>query len=216
MNCRRQIRRGRGRWRMVTLLLTGIMVVVPPASPQSGGLPQNIVRLYNTAQYTQAAEALDSAIAATPQNASLYYWRGRCYYEMRDFNGAISNFEHAIMLEPDRAEFHVWLGRASGRKAEEQGRLNPFSGFTLARRTRHEFETAVRLDPKNIDAQRDFIRHLALAPGLVGGSEERAQAQIAMLASIDPAEADLARADFYTARNKPDLASAEYQKILQK
>jgi tetratricopeptide (TPR) repeat protein len=202
---------------VVSLLMSGVMAVIAPtASPQSGGLPQNISRLYNSAEYGHAAEALDSAIAANPQNASLYYWRGRCYYEMHDFSGAISNFEHAVMLEQDRAEFHVWLGRASGRKAEEQGRFNPFSGFNLARRTRHEFETAVRLDPKNVEAQRDFIRYLGIAPGIVGGSEEHAQTQIAALSAIDPIEADLARAEFYSARNKPDLATAEYQKILQK
>ena len=183
-------------------------------STSAGGLPQNILRLWDSGEYSQAAQELKTAIAANPQDSMLPYWLGRCFYQMNDFTGAISSFESAIALDPNRADFHDWLGKACGRKAEEQGHANPFAGFNLARRTRHEFETAVRLDARNIDAQRDFIRYLAIAPGIVGGSEERAQMQINMLADIDPLQAQLARADVYAAHKKFDLAGTEYKKVL--
>jgi tetratricopeptide (TPR) repeat protein len=189
-----------------------------PAPASATGLdapPPAIETLYNTGQYQQAAEALQAAVAQNPRNPSLYYWLGRCYYEIRDFNGAISNWDRAVALDPDRSEYHDWLGRACGRKADENSHSNMASALSMARRTHHEFETAVRLDPANINAQRDLIAFMANAPANLGGGEEHAMERIRALSAVDPIEGTLAQADLYAVKKKFDQASEEYQKVLK-
>ncbi len=185
------------------------------ATLQTSDLPQPIRQLYNSARYSEVVRELEGAIQANPKDATLSYWLGRCYYELGDFAQSIANFEHAISLDPNRSEFHDWLGKAWGRKAEETGRLGAFSALSTARKASHEFALAVNLDASNIEAQRDFIRYLMNAPGIAGGSEDRAQQQIAALEKVDPLEGALARAEFYATHKKFDQAGDEYQKILQ-
>jgi tetratricopeptide (TPR) repeat protein len=199
---------------MLLQLVAPVAGQARPAIAEIGGLPANIERLYNSGHYQEAAEALTAAAEAKPKEPALPYWLGRCFYEMRDFARSVSSFEHAVALDAERSEFHDWLGRAWGRKAEESGTLAAFSALSMARKASHEFATAVRLDAGNLEAQRDLIRYLLNAPGIAGGSEERAQEQINALAAIDPIEGRLARAELFTTHKKFDQADEEYQKIL--
>jgi tetratricopeptide (TPR) repeat protein len=134
---------------------------------------------------------------------------------MRDFSRAISSFEQAVALDPDRSEYHDWLGRACGRKADENSRSNMAAALSLARRTHREFEAAVKLDAKNIDAQRDLISFMANAPRNLGGGEENALEQIRALSSVDSVEGTLALADLYAVQKKYEQAGREYQKVLE-
>jgi tetratricopeptide (TPR) repeat protein len=177
-------------------------------------LPADIERLYNGGLYRQAAEALNAAIQREPQESSLHYWLGRCFYELRDYNRAVSSLERAIALEPDRSDYHDWLGKSYGRKAEEANRFTPFSSISLAHKTRREFETAVRLDANNMEAQRDLIRYLMNAPGIVGGSEGAAEQRVHALTAVDSIEGELAQAELLASRKKFDEANQQYRKVL--
>src|SRR5580700_7573139 len=179
-------------------------------------LPAEVAPLYNGGLYRQAVEALNSAIEREPHESSLHFWLGRCFFELRDYSRAISSLEHAIALEPDRSDYHYWLGKSYGRKAEETNRFSAFSAFSLAHKTRRQFEIAVRLDENDLEAQRDLIRYLSTAPDIVGGSEEAAEQRIHALAAVDPTEATLARADLFASRKKFDEADEEYRKILDR
>ena len=177
-------------------------------------LPADIERLYNGGLYRQAAEALNAAIQRDARESSLHYWLGRCFYELRDYSRAVSSLERAIALEPERSDYHDWLGKSYGRKAEETNRFSPFSSISLAHKTHREFEIAVRLDANNLEAQRDLIRYLLNAPGIVGGSEGAAQQRIHALGEVDPIEGALAQAELFASHKKFDAADKEYQKAL--
>ena len=192
------------------LLITAPVCVSAPVRE----LPADIERLYNGGLYRQAAEALTAAIQREPQESSLHYWLGRCFYELRDYNRAVSSLERAIALEPDRSDYHDWLGKSYGRKAEESNRFTPFSSFSLAHKTRREFETAVRLDTNNMEAQRDLIRYLMNAPGMVGGSEGAAEQRVHALTAVDSIEGELAQAELLASRKKFDEANQQYRKVL--
>ncbi|HXA67342.1 MAG TPA: tetratricopeptide repeat protein [Bryobacteraceae bacterium] len=200
---------------LAAVLSTGWLMAAPAClSATVRDLPPDIARFYDGGLYRQATEALDSAIGREPQESSLHFWQGRCFFELRDYNKAISSLERAIALEPGRSDYHYWLGKSYGRKAEETSRFTPFSAFSLAHKTHREFETAVRLDENNLEAQRDLIRYLMTAPGIAGGSEEEAQQRIHALAAVDSTEAALAQAGLFDSRKKFDEADQEYRKVL--
>jgi tetratricopeptide (TPR) repeat protein len=199
----------------LAVVSAGLLTSVPPCVTAAvRELPADIERLYNGGLYRQAAESLGAAIQREPQESSLHFWLGRCFYELRDYNRAISSLERAIALDPDRSDYHDWLGKSYGRKAEETNRFSAFSSISLAHKTRREFEAAVRLDATNLAAQRDLIRFLLMAPGIVGGSEGTAAQRIHALAAVDSTEAALAQAELFASRKKFDAADGEYRKVL--
>jgi tetratricopeptide (TPR) repeat protein len=183
-------------------------------APVSPGIPSDIQRLYNAGRYREAVEALEAAVAANSTQAPLHYWLGRSFYELRDFGHSMTSFEHAVTLDPNRSEYHEWLGRACGRKAEETSLFATFASLGLARRTNREFALAVLLDSGNLRAQRDYIRYLLNAPGIVGGGEDRAVQQIQELAKVDLIEGELAHAEDLSLHRKFDEASKQYQQVL--
>lgn len=187
-----------------------------PAAPTVPDALSSAVRAsYDSGSYRQAADALEVAIKQNPNDAALYFWLGRCYYELYDFDRSASSWNHAVALNPNRSEYHDWLGRAYGRKADEVSHSNMVSALSLAKRTHREFELAVQLDGKNIDAQRDLIAFMANAPANLGGGEEHALEQIHALSAEDPLEGMLALADLYAAHKKFPQASEEYQRVLK-
>jgi tetratricopeptide (TPR) repeat protein len=200
----------------VAFFIATVWVQVAGASPTGlDAIPPAIETLYSAGSYSQGADALQAAIVQHPKDASLYYWLGRCYFEIRDFDRSISSWESAIDLDSTRSDYHDWLGRAYGRKAEQDSHSKMASALSLARRTHHQFEVAVQLDATNLDAQRDLIAFMASAPSNLGGGEEHALEQIRALSAVDPLEGMLALADLYATRKKLDQASEEYQKILK-
>lgn len=193
----------------LVLLAAPLGSMAVPLDPE---LPPQYVQLRNSGRYEELAHELQIAIAGDPQSATLHYWLGRSYYELHDYNRAESSLERAAVLAPERSEFHDWLGKASGRKAEH---ANPFSAMGLARKAFHAFQTAVRLAPANIEAQRDLISYLLNAPGILGGGDDAALRQIQALSDVDPVEGMLSRAEYFASRKKYDQAAAEYEKILK-
>lgn len=98
---------------------------------------------------------------------------GISLYEAQKFAEATVQFEQAVALTPESSAFHHWLGKSYGRTAE---RSPWFRAISLARRTRREFEIAVRLDDRNIDALRDLMEYYRRAPAFLGGSAKKARA----------------------------------------
>jgi tetratricopeptide (TPR) repeat protein len=199
----------------IVLFSTMVGLAAEATATVHDDIPTGIEALYDAGSYSAAAQALQTAVDRSPNDASLYHWLGRCYFEIRDFDRSIANWERAVALNSARSEYHDWLGRAYGRKAEQDAHTKMASALSLARRTHHEFEVAVQLDSRNIDAQRDLISFMASAPSNLGGGEERALSQIDALSAVDAVEGMLARADLYAERKKFEQAGDEYQKVLK-
>jgi hypothetical protein len=63
------------------------------------------------------------------------------------------------------ADVYPWLERAYGRRAETS---NFLAAAVLAPKARQSFETAVRLDPCNLEAIGDFFAYYLEAPAFLG------------------------------------------------
>ncbi len=159
---------------------------------------------YEASDYGRAAQLLQEAAARNPQNAEIQLLLAKTYYETQQRDAAIVSAEKAVALEPQNSTFHEWLGRAYGEKAEHAGM---FSGMSLAKKTRKEFDTAVQLDERNFSARQALIEFDCSAPGIVGGGEDKARPNIAKLAEMDVAEGHYAAGN--CRRQKKDFAEAD-------
>ncbi len=167
---------------------------------------------YNAGRYNRTVDALNNAIAKSPNDASLQFLLGQSYYQLREFPRAVASFERAVQLAPKDSEYHDWLGKAYGRKAEESLFL---SAMSWARKTHREFEVAVDLDPQNFEAQRDLIRYEMNAPSVVGGGDDKALKHIDGLEKINPIQGQLARGEFFATKKRMSEADAVFAKILE-
>lgn len=193
----------------LTVFAAFVITVAPtPFARAQDSFVSAAQRQFDGGDYTGAVNTLRSGIGTKSQNAEAYYWLCRSFYELREFDNAISNCEQAVQYAPQHSDYHMWLGRAYGEKAEQE------SSFLVARKVKHEFEEAVRLNPRNIPARRDLAEFDAEAPWIVGGSKDAAKQQVDAIATLDPVQGHLARAQFWADEKRVDSAYAECRMAL--
>lgn len=179
------------------------------AAADLSALLESAQHQFGTGNYLAAIATLRSVISLNPLSAEAFYWLGRCFYEISDFDNAIAHAEKSVALQPENSVYQDWLGRAYGAKADRE------RSFFIARKVKKQFEQAVRLDPTNITARRDLQEFCMQAPWIVGGNSEEARAQVDAIVKIDPIEGHLARAAFDAeSLKKLDLAEQEYMEVL--
>ncbi len=166
-------------------------------------------RQFDAGDYTAAIGTLQGILAKNHGEAPAYFWMARSYYELRDYDNAVTQAEQATRLAPQNSVYHQWLGRSYGSKADRE------RSFFLARKTKKEFEEAVRLDPENISARRDLEEFYLEAPWILGGSRDRAMEQVNAIAAKDAVAGHLAKAEYWRDAKKTDLVEEEYRWVFQ-
>ena len=132
----------------------------------------------------------------------------RAYFSLGDWDRGVSDCEKAVTLAPDNSQFHLWLGRIYGEKADKASFL---TAAGLARRVAREFEAAVHLNPRSIDARTDLAEFYLEAPGIVGGGRDKAEQQASQLQGLDPAKAHWVNARIAEKKKEFPQAESEYR-----
>jgi len=161
-------------------------------------------KLLAAGRVDDAIVTLQVRINASPNDAESQNLLCRAYLALANWDASIAACQKAVALAPGNSQYHLWLGRAYGEKADHS---SFFSATGLARKVRSEFETAVRLDPNNVEARADLADFYVQAPGIIGGGKDKAANQAQELATLDPAQAHLVRAQI--AEKNADLGYAE-------
>jgi len=133
--------------------------------------------------------------------------QGRAAMARNDDDAATALFEKAVAQNPKSAEAHLWLGNAYGSQAQK---ASIFGQASLAGKTKAEFEKAVELDPNLLDARYGLIQYYTMAPGIMGGSYDKAFAQAVEIKKRDPLMGHRAAAFIYSHQKKTDEAKKEY------
>jgi tetratricopeptide (TPR) repeat protein len=167
---------------------------------------------FEASDYTKAAQLLQAAADKNPRDAQIHLLLAKTYFESQQHDAAIASAEKAVALDPQSSLYHEWLGKVYGEKA---GHASMFSALSLAKKARREFERAVELDEKNFAAHQALIEYDCSAPGIAGGGEDKAHAEIAKLAALDPAEGHYATGNCRRQKKDFVVADAEFAKALE-
>ncbi|MDQ6830188.1 MAG: tetratricopeptide repeat protein [Gemmatimonadota bacterium] len=158
------------------------MTIVPAVVAAQDATLQQGAKLFEQGRYAEAKQILIAAQRTAPTADGAYYL-GRIAFAENDANAAVASLENAVKLEPKSSRAYGWLGRAYTLQLVSANKLRQLS---LAGRVRGAFETAVALDPDNSEARYDLVRFFLTAPGLAGGSMDRARQHAAELAKHSP------------------------------
>lgn len=166
--------------------------------------------LYARAEYRQAVELLkNSPEGRTPEGLWL---AGRAWYQLGDYKKAVDALEKLVQARPQDSDAWLWLGRAWGRRAETS---NMLVAPSYASRSRQCFEKAVALNPRNAEALNDLFTYYLEAPGFLGGGVDKAEALVAKIRAIDPAEAEYALAQIAEKRRQYESAEAHLRRAVE-
>jgi tetratricopeptide (TPR) repeat protein len=174
-----------------------------PAEPAGKGVSAAAADL-QAGRADAAIGKLNEALKSDPNSGEANNLLCRVELTLQRWNDAATHCEKAVAASPNNARYHLWLGRAIGERAS---RASFTSAFGLAKRTREEFETAQKLDPKDGEVLADLGEFYKDAPGVVGGGVDKAEAIARQLDAVDANRAHELRG--LLAEKRKDLGEAE-------
>jgi tetratricopeptide (TPR) repeat protein len=190
---------------MRSIFLTFALAVLGVA-PAAAGLDETVPTLIASGRVDEALTALRGQVNTSPNDPVAHNLLCRAYFSLGQWDRGIADCEKAVSLAPDNSQYHLWLGRIYGEKADKSSFM---TAAGLARKVRDEFEKAVHLNPRSVDARSDLAEFYLEAPGIVGGGRDKAQEQADSLVSLDPARAHWVNARI--AEKKKDFTTAEQE-----
>ena len=159
-----------------------------------------------------AAKVEFTALAKTsPNDVTIRLYLGRIAIQQNDADEAVKQLERCGEIDDRNAECHAYLGDALGVAAQHASKFRqPF----LAKRIKKEFEHAVELDPGCIEGRFGLVQFYMYAPGIMGGSAEKAVEQATELEKRNKLRGALAFATLANHDKKTPEAIAAYNRAI--
>lgn len=166
-----------------------------------------IQKLNADRRFDEAKAQMQAAVARTPADDAAWECLGRITVLMNRPREAAEYFEKAIKINDKVASHHLQLGSALGDLGDSTSKIKlPF----LARRIKGEFEKTVALDPTSVDGRYGLVEFYTQAPGVMGGSKEKAQEQINEILKLNPMRGHLKQAELHQREKKLPEAEKEF------
>jgi tetratricopeptide (TPR) repeat protein len=183
------------------LLLSSALVAALPVAAESLGSANAALQ---AGRADEALQLLNDSLKSAPNSAEANNLLCRVRLSLQQFDQAAESCQKAVSASPNNARYHLWLGRALGERAS---RASFMAAYSLAKKTREQFEAAVKLDPHDAEALADLGEFYEEAPGAVGGGVDKASAIATQLEPIDSSRAHILRGEI--AEKQKDLPAAE-------
>ncbi len=165
-------------------------------------------RLLESKHYDQAKKILESIAAHDQSNGEACFQLGRLLAEhYQDYDGAEKYLEQAVESSPGSAEYHYTLGRLYGIQAQVS---SIFSKLSYAGKVKSEFLRAVELNPDNVSYRNGLLNFYLRAPGIAGGSVEKAKEQAAEIVRRDAYAGHVGMAQIAMYEKEYETAEREY------
>jgi len=173
----------------------------PPALGLAAEVPaKDAQALIQEGHWKRARAILEPEFKAHLQDPRLFYLLAQLKMAFQDFDGALPLAQHAVEMDANNSDFHLKLGQVYGELA---ARASVFSAGSLAVKFRKEVETAINLNPRNLEALDSMMQFKFQAPGLMGGDKNEARALAEKITLLNPSEGYLAKAELAGLEKNP-------------
>lgn len=168
--------------------------------------------LFQQEKYALAKPIFEKIIKEDPKNYKAIEYLGDIAGHFKKWDEAIKYYERLKKADAKNANYHYKFGGVLGMKARDGNRI---AALGLLDEVENSFLTAVRLDPKHIDARWALIEYYLQVPGILGGSEKKAQKYADELVDISPVDGYLARGHIQEHFSRYLKAEPEYRKAFE-
>lgn len=161
-------------------------------------------RLIDSKKYAAAELLLAEALTAHPEDLKIKELYGDALGHQEKWNETIQVYKELAQADVQNAEYFYKYGGAMGMKALA---VSKFKALGMISDIRNAFLKAAELDPNHIDVRWALVEFYMQLPGIVGGSEKKANKYANELLKLSPVDGYLAKG--YIAEYNKDYEAAE-------
>jgi tetratricopeptide (TPR) repeat protein len=155
----------------------------------------------------------EESISREKKAADVYYRLGvENLRELSTSDFAVEQLSKAIELDETNAEYHYQLAEAHLANFEY---ANLFQKPFIAPKVRTQLELAVQYDPSSIRYREALIQYYVFAPGILGGSYEKAREQADEIKRRDSYLGNLAHAGILSKEGEGERSLSLYKKAMR-
>lgn len=169
---------------MILRGLGAFLALVFAAAVCAADVSMDSARTQFFAMHSEEAQRQFEALRAqNPSDAEVLYYLGRL--ELRQFHRkqAVKLLRRAVELQPDVVEYRISVCEAIGAYIDD---VPFYRQLGLAQEIYKHLETALALDPKSIQVHDGLMKFYLAAPALIGGGHDKAVAEAAQIAVLNP------------------------------
>lgn len=168
-------------------------------------------KLFNQGKYEAAKPLFEAVITENPKDLRTLEYLGDIAGHNKFWDKAMEYYGKLKKLNPSEADYHYKFGGCLGMKAKES---NKFKALGMIDDIKSSFEKAIQLNPNHIEARWALIELYLQLPGIVGGSERKAQKYAGELLKISPVDGYLAKGHIAEYFSRYKDAEANYNKAI--
>ncbi|TBX67645.1 hypothetical protein EZL74_09175 [Flavobacterium silvisoli] len=147
-------------------------------------------KLFNQEKYTLAKPLFENILKETPNHLKTLEYLGDIEGYNKSWDTAMMYYGKLKTLNPNEANYYYKYGGCLGMKAKEGSKLKALGMISDIKAS---FEKAIQLNSNHIDARWALIELYLQLPGIVGGSERKAEKYAGELLKISPVDGYLAK-----------------------
>jgi tetratricopeptide (TPR) repeat protein len=170
------------------------------------------IKLLEQKRFTEAESFFKAAVKKDKKDAESHYFLSISLMMKKNYDDAQDAVEEAIDLNENVAKYHLMRGQILGQKAMT---ANVISQGFLAPKIKNAFLRASELDPSNVEARLALFNYYVMAPGIMGGSDEKALEQAHAVEKLDPIRGHLMLASYSNRKKDFKKAEAEYVEAIK-
>ncbi len=169
-------------------------------------------KMYESKKYPEVLNLLSAVKEGEKDYAAASYYLGRVAFDQKRYSDAQDFFEQAVEADDKVAEYHNWLGNTYGQIAQE---ANIIKQGILAPKMKSQWEKAVALNPSYIDPRQSLIQYYLQAPGIMGGSVDKAKETATQIMALNAAQGHLQMGNIHVKEKKFGEAEKEFIEMVK-
>lgn len=169
-------------------------------------------QLFKQGKFALAKPLFEKIVKNDPDNLKAIEYLGDIAGHAKNWSEAIKYYEKLKKAEPKNANYQFKFGGALGMKAKD---ANKFLALGMLDDVENAFLTAAKLDSKHIESRWALVEFYLQVPGILGGSEKKAQQYADELLLISPVDGYLARGHIQVYFSRYLKAEADLKKAFE-
>ena len=169
-------------------------------------------KLFQQKQFVTAKPLFENEHKQRPNDVKTTEYLGDIAGHQKQWDEAVFYYKKLKEKYPKSANYHFKYGGALGMKAKSSSK---FKALGMIDDVKEAFETAAKLDSKHVESRWALVVLYIELPGIVGGSESKAQKYASELMQLSKVDGYLAKGYIDVYFKRFDKAEINYRKAYE-